>query len=93
MVLEKWFKEKCPHCHGNGYVNKNITVELNIPAGINTHQQLRVQEKVIVVQMEVLMVTYMLKFMLDHINTSSVMVETFIFPFQFQQLMPRLVVT
>ena len=28
-----------------GYNNKNITVELNIPAGINTHQQLRVQGK------------------------------------------------
>lgn len=41
----KIIKDKCPHCKGNGYVNKNITVELNIPAGINTHQQLRVSGK------------------------------------------------
>lgn len=41
----KQIKVKCPHCKGNGYINKNITVELNIPAGINTHQQLRVQGK------------------------------------------------
>ncbi len=39
----KIVKEKCPHCHGQGYNNKRVTVELNIPAGINTHQQLRVQ--------------------------------------------------
>ena len=41
----KVIKDKCPHCKGNGYVNKNVTVELNIPAGINTHQQLRVAGK------------------------------------------------
>lgn len=41
----KVVKEKCPHCHGSGYTNKNITVELNIPAGINSHQQLRVAGK------------------------------------------------
>ena len=41
----KVIKEKCDHCKGKGYINKNITVELNIPAGINTHQQLRVQGK------------------------------------------------
>ena len=39
----KIIKEKCPHCNGQGYNNKRVTVELNIPAGINTHQQLRVQ--------------------------------------------------
>jgi len=41
----KVIKEKCPHCHGKGYTNKDITVELNIPAGINSHQQLRVAGK------------------------------------------------
>ncbi len=41
----KVVKEKCDHCKGKGYINKNITVELNIPAGINTHQQLRVPGK------------------------------------------------
>lgn len=41
----KVVKDKCPHCHGQGYNNKKITVELSIPAGINSHQQLRVQGK------------------------------------------------
>ncbi|MEG0277392.1 MAG: molecular chaperone DnaJ [Coprobacillus sp.] len=41
----KVVKEKCDHCKGKGYVNKTITVELNIPAGIDSHQQLRVQGK------------------------------------------------
>lgn len=41
----KTIKEKCPHCGGKGYNNKNVTVELSIPAGINTHQQLRVSGK------------------------------------------------
>ncbi len=41
----KKIKKICPECRGKGYKNKNVTVELNIPAGINTHQQLRVQGK------------------------------------------------
>ena len=41
----KVVKDKCPHCHGSGYINKNVTVELTIPAGIDSHQQLRVAGK------------------------------------------------
>lgn len=41
----KKIKKICPVCGGKGYKNKNATVELNIPAGINTHQQLRVRGK------------------------------------------------
>lgn len=41
----KKIKVSCSHCHGKGYVNKNSTFNLNIPAGINTHQQLRVPGK------------------------------------------------
>lgn len=41
----KVIKNKCKHCHGTGYTNKNITVELKIPAGIDSHQQLRVAGK------------------------------------------------
>lgn len=41
----KKIKKICPECRGKGYINKNVTVELNIPAGINTHQQLRVAGK------------------------------------------------
>lgn len=41
----KVVKDKCPHCHGRGYENKTVTVTLDIPAGINTQQQLRVAGK------------------------------------------------
>lgn len=41
----KTIRNKCPHCGGKGYINKNVTVELNIPAGINSHQQLRMAGK------------------------------------------------
>ncbi len=41
----KTVKTKCHQCHGSGYTNKNITVELKIPAGIDSHQQLRVAGK------------------------------------------------
>ena len=38
-------KDKCPDCHGKGYINKTVTVQLDIPAGINDGQQLRVAGK------------------------------------------------
>ena len=41
----KVIKDKCPHCHGKGYENKTVTVQLDIPAGINAGQQLRVSGK------------------------------------------------
>lgn len=41
----KVIKNKCPDCHGKGFVNKTVTVQLDIPAGINTGQQLRVSGK------------------------------------------------
>lgn len=41
----KIIKDKCPDCHGKGYHNKTVTVQLDIPAGINTGQQLRVSGK------------------------------------------------
>ena len=41
----KVVKEKCPHCHGRGYETKTVTVQLDIPAGINSNQQLRVAGK------------------------------------------------
>jgi len=36
---------KCAKCHGSGYEHKKVTVDLKIPAGINTGQQLRVPNK------------------------------------------------
>lgn len=41
----KVVKEKCEHCKGHGYNSKTITVELKIPAGIDSRQQLRVSGK------------------------------------------------
>ncbi|MFV0395953.1 MAG: molecular chaperone DnaJ [Coprobacillaceae bacterium] len=41
----KIIKDKCPDCHGKGYNNKTVTVQLDIPAGINSNQQLRVAGK------------------------------------------------
>lgn len=41
----KVIKDKCDKCHGVGYKNKTVTVELDIPAGINSQQQLRVGGK------------------------------------------------
>ena len=41
----KKIKVKCHQCHGNGYINKNATVELKIPAGIDNGQSLRVPGK------------------------------------------------
>ncbi len=34
-------KNKCPYCNGTGYVTKNEKVEVNIPAGISSGQQVR----------------------------------------------------
>ncbi len=38
-------RKVCPHCGGKGYERKTTEVEVNIPAGINSGQQLRVQGK------------------------------------------------
>ena len=41
----KVIKNKCQKCHGQGSINKRIKVDLKVPAGINTGQQLRVAGK------------------------------------------------
>ncbi|NLC34408.1 MAG: molecular chaperone DnaJ, partial [Erysipelothrix sp.] len=38
-------KVKCTKCHGEGYETKRVKVDVKIPAGINTGQQLRVNKK------------------------------------------------
>lgn len=38
-------KDKCTVCQGTGYVNKNTTIELTIPAGIDTGTGIRVRDK------------------------------------------------
>jgi molecular chaperone DnaJ len=38
----KMIKEKCGTCHGAGKVKKNITIPINIPAGVDNGMQIRV---------------------------------------------------
>lgn len=38
-------KEKCPKCHGNGYEKIKKTIEIDIPAGIDTGQAIRIPAK------------------------------------------------
>lgn len=41
----KTIKKRCSSCSGKGYSRKRMSVDVNIPAGINTGQQLRVSGK------------------------------------------------
>ena len=41
----KTINKKCDKCHGNGYERKNKDIEVNIPAGIISGQQIRVSDK------------------------------------------------
>lgn len=41
----KQIKNKCHVCHGSGYEHKHVSVDIKIPAGIQTGQQLRVPGK------------------------------------------------
>ena len=39
------YEKKCSNCHGEGTVRKNKTITINIPAGIDTENRLRVAGK------------------------------------------------
>ena len=41
----KIIKEKCPDCYGTGYISTKKTIEVNIPAGIDNGQCVRIQGK------------------------------------------------
>ena len=41
----KVIKEKCPDCRGTGYVSKRTKIEVDIPAGIDNGQSIRIREK------------------------------------------------
>ncbi len=41
----KIIKEKCPKCRGTGYVSSRKTIKVNIPAGIDSGQSVRIREK------------------------------------------------
>ena len=39
------FEKKCTKCHGSGHINKNKTITVTVPAGIDTENRLRVAGK------------------------------------------------
>lgn len=41
----KTIKNKCPKCHGRGYEHKRVKLDIKIPAGIQSGQQVRVANK------------------------------------------------
>lgn len=41
----KTIKNKCPKCHGSGYEHKHVKLDIKIPAGIQSGQQIRVSNK------------------------------------------------
>lgn len=41
----KTIKNKCSRCHGSGYEHKKVKLEIKIPAGIQSGQQIRVANK------------------------------------------------
>ncbi len=41
----KIIRDKCPDCHGTGYISARKTIEVNIPAGIDDGQSVRIREK------------------------------------------------
>ena len=43
--LGKTYKTRCSHCKGKGRIKKNKTITVDIPAGINTGDRLRVSGK------------------------------------------------
>ena len=43
--MGKTYKKKCTACNGKGKIKKNKTITVNIPAGINTGDRLRVSGK------------------------------------------------
>lgn len=40
----KIVKEKCPNCHGSGYVSKKVKKTIDIPAGIDNGQCVRIRD-------------------------------------------------
>lgn len=41
----KFIRRKCTSCHGEGYVHKTVKIDVKIPAGIQSGQQLKVSGK------------------------------------------------
>ena len=41
----KTIKEKCPDCHGSGYISSRKKIHVSIPAGIDNGQSVRIRDK------------------------------------------------
>ena len=41
----KTIKEKCPECHGSGYISSRKKIQVSIPAGIDNGQSVRLRDK------------------------------------------------
>ena len=41
----KIIRDKCPDCHGTGYVSNRKTIEVTVPAGIDNGQSIRIRGK------------------------------------------------
>src|SRR5699024_9170374 len=41
----KIIREKCPDCRGTGYVSSRKRIKVNIPAGIDNGQSVRIRDK------------------------------------------------
>ena len=41
----KTIKEKCPDCHGSGYISSRKKIQVSIPAGIDNGQSVRIRDK------------------------------------------------
>lgn len=80
----------CSHCHGKGYEHRRVKLDIKIPAGIQSGQQIRIPGKVKEEQMEDLMAIYISKLWLHHIQLSNVKTTTSLLKFQLVQLMRQL---
>ncbi len=45
MGTGKYIREKCSDCGGSGYVSNRRTIQVDIPAGIDTGQSIRIRDK------------------------------------------------
>lgn len=41
----KIIREKCPDCHGSGYITRKRKISVQVPAGIDSGQSIRIREK------------------------------------------------
>ncbi len=78
------------HCHGKGYEHRRVKLDIKIPAGIQSGQQIRIPGKGERGTMEGLMAIYTSKLWLRHIQLSNAKTTISSLKFQSVQLMRQL---